>query len=336
MKIREVLLDAATVAGCCIGVGFVSGKEQQLFFGNVANVVLFSLLFLGLNTLVREFARKNGCFDVDTLFASCFGKSAGVFATLFYLCCFVCVVTMLAGVENCLKSFLWEAPLPLYGAVCAAISAVVLKKGLKALKILNMVSVALTLAYFVLIGIFTQSSYLPVEVSPIEPVKYALFSLTMSLGVLTPLSNTKKKNNITATAVATLCLSLLIVAVLFLGDFSLELPMIGKTNSLALNLFGALCMVLATVTGVVANALPATRCVSSLFEDDSLCFACFFGLALALSMFGFDFALKYGYLFVAVVGTLLIGVLLFKTAFKRLSCVRRENCRKNAKKNAEI
>lgn len=316
---KDIVLDAATVVGCCVGVGFLSGKEAQLFFGNFVNVAVFAVCFLALNVLVRGFCRTHRCFDVQSLAKNCFGRCAGIFTALFLLCSFVCVVTMLAGVESCLQNYA-VAKLPMYGMLVAVVSALILKKGLGALKVLNVISILLALAYLVSVACIGKNSFTTnAEVSSAQPLKYALFSVTMSLGVLAPLSDTTKKSNVAATVLATVALSALIVFLLWIADFNLDMPIFGKTDNVFLNVIGAVTVILATVTGVAANTLPIAQCVGDVFQDDLLCYTCIFCVALALSMFGFDFALAYGYLFVALVGILITVALTVKTAKQRFA-----------------
>ena len=309
---KDILLDAATVAGCTIGVGFLSGKEAQLFFGSFTNVLIFALCFFALNMLVRTFCRAHCCFDVNSLSKCCFGRFSALFTALFLLCSFVCVVTILAGVENCLNDY-FPTKIPLYGILVAFLAALILKRGLNALKILNVVSIALALVFLLAVAL-TKDHVAATDVAPSQPIKYALFSVTMSLGVLAPLANTTKKSNVAATVIATLLISLLIVFVLCIGDFSLDRPIFGKSDNAFLNVLGGVTVILATSTGVAANTLPIAQCIGDVFQDDTLCYTTVFCLALALSMFGFDFALAYGYMFVAAVGILTTAMLAIQTA----------------------
>lgn len=319
MKFRDVFFDAATVVGCCVGVGFLSGKEAQIYFGNLPNVGIFAVLFFLFNIAIRKFCREQRCFGTVELFRRCLGRFAPFFSALFCFCCFVCIVTMFAGVENCLQRLLWQTKFPAYSFVVAIISALILKRGLSALKILNVVAVLVSLAYFFAAFLLfdRKASFLPVP--PAQPVAYTLFSVTMSLGVLAPLSDSTKAKNLASTAVATAFLCVLTVAVLFCADFSLEMPFLGRSNSVTLNLLGGFAVTLTVVASVVANSLPITDCIASVFEDDYLCFAVLFGLAWAFSMFGFDFALYYGYLIVAFVGLLLMVVLVTVNVKRRVA-----------------
>ena len=303
MKMKDVLSDGATVAGCCIGVGFLSGKEAQLFWGNFAGIGIFALCFFVANTVLRRFCYQKNCKNVADLLHACFPKTAGVFLTLFLTCSFVCIVTMLAGVQDCAASF-FPTPLPLFSVTVAVISALLLKKGLTALKVLNALSLLLAVAYLVALAFTTNNTFQRAETPLFMPIQYALFSTTMSLGVIVPMSQSKR--NTQATLVATALLAIAMLAVLYISDFSLNLPLFAKTDNVAVNILGCAAIVLTTVIGVVANALPLTDFLETVIPDRTLTLFTLFCPALAFSLFGFDFALKYGYVFVSAVGLVLL------------------------------
>ena len=96
------------------------------------------------------------------------------------------------------------------------------------------------------------------------------------------------------------------LAVLYISDFSLNLPLFAKTDNVAVNILGCAAIVLTTVIGVVANALPLTDFLETVIPDKALTLFTLFCPALAFSLFGFDFALKYGYVFVSAVGLVLL------------------------------
>ena len=155
---KDVLSDGATVAGCCIGVGFLSGKEAQLFWGNFAGIGIFALCFFVANTILRRFCYQKNCKNVADLLHACFPKTAGVFLTLFLTCSFVCIVTMLAGVQDCAASF-FHTPLPLFSVAVAVISPLLLKKGLASFKILNSPSLLLSGTFHFSLGFTPNNTF---------------------------------------------------------------------------------------------------------------------------------------------------------------------------------
>ena len=74
---KDVLSDGATVAGCCIGVGFLSGKEAQLFWGNFAGIGIFALCFFVANTVLRRFCYQKKLQKRCRPFARLLSKNGG-------------------------------------------------------------------------------------------------------------------------------------------------------------------------------------------------------------------------------------------------------------------
>jgi len=323
MKIKDIFADAATVAGCCVGAGFLSGKEAQLYYGNAACVGVFAATFCLLTLCVRVFCRKHDCYDVKTLCKTCYPKFGSVLATLMCACCFVCIVAMIAGSNSCLTSLLFSGFEPFFGVIVGAIAVAVVKIGLRALKALNVASLALAAVYLVWLALEVETSDFAPQKTPLYlPIVYATFSATMSLGVLTKLARTDKKSNVVATVVASMKLLALALCVLHLCDFRLNLPLLCRTQNTALNAFGGVTIVCATVTGASANAIPILECVRDVFDgDDVLCLLSVFCVAVALSLLGVDVVMKWGYLLVAAVGALLIvGALVATSAKKHFHC----------------
>ena len=302
-KIADYLSDAGVVAGCCLGVGMLSGKEAQVFFGNAVNVIIFAVTFCLINVLFREYCRKNAINDTVTLAKKCFNRFSAPFGIGLALCCFVCVTTMLAGVNECLQALMPVGALPLYGVACATLAAIILSRGMKALKIANAISIALAVILLVVLFCLNDCRGETRYVCPISPVIYTLFSVTMSFGVLTKLgAESDRKKNIICSVIASAVLSGVTFAVMSLSDFSLGLPAIENITNPYLLAFTGVTLTLAAVTGVVANAAPIVERLKDVIPDEALCCVLTFALALALSALGFDFAVKAGYLIVGVIG----------------------------------
>ncbi len=318
MKVRDVFLDCATVVGSCVGVGFISGKEAEIYFGSFFNVPIFACSFFLLCFVVRRFCAKKRCYNTVQLFQSCFGRFHSVFLALFCFCCVVCMSTLLAGADSCLQSLLWQVNFPCYSFAIAIFAALILKKGFKTLKILNALSLVLILFYLVLLLIFCPKTNSFNRVHAGMPMVYAMFSTTTSLGVIVPLSKGSVKRNFWLSVVAAVTLSLLAIIVLCLCDFSLPMPLLGRNDNVFVNFVAVLAVVVCVVCGVVANATPVFDCVRDVFCDDAFCCVTLFLLAWALSLFGFDFALRYGYFIVAF----LCIILIFAIFSKKKCCCR--------------
>ena len=306
-KVLQILCDVAVTVGCCVGVGFISGKEAQVFFGNKVNAAIFCAVFFVVNFVVREHCRKQRCDSVHHLNESLFTRAATLFDALIALCSFVCIVTVLAGVEQCLNSILpLYSKLPLYAFAAALVSSLLLNKGMSALKIVNIVAVAMAIALiFVLFSIKKGTHAENLQVPLFQPIVYALFSLTMSLGVVTKLgAESSRADNLIATALSSAIVTVLVLLVLPSGNFNSQLPTIDGITNKFLLAFAVITMLASAVTGLVANAFPIAQYLYGVIGDKTLCCAVTFGFALAFSMFGFDFAVKFGYALVSLMGVI--------------------------------
>lgn len=313
MKALKIICDVAVTAGCCIGVGFISGKEAQVFFGNNFNVAIFCVAFFVINYALREYCRQRQCATVSAIANSMFGRFSSVFDTIVAVCCFVCIVTVIAGVEQCLSELFYVGKSPLYAVAAAVISAIILHKGMSALKVANLISIVLAIVLIAVLACINTTHYTADLSVPIyKPVIYALFSMTMSLGVIPQLATeSTRTQNLVSTAISSVIIAMLMAIVLPICDFNASLPTISSINSPILLGLAVIALLLSSVTGMVANAYPIIQHLYSVLPDKTVCCALIFGLALAFSAFGFDFAVKVGYTAVAIVGVALFAVATF-------------------------
>ncbi len=307
-KIIRISGDIAATAGCCIGIGFLSGKEAQIFFGNTINVIIFALTY-GLSACaIREFCRRKHCDGVAALSEKLLPKRANIINAALALCSFVCVTTTLAGVEECLSTLFSPAKLPVFAFTAAVCAAIICRTNIKIFKATNVISISLAIALLCALTVKSGSVGQSVNVPPYRPAAYALFGIATSLGVTAKLGEqSSAKENIVCSVLSALLLAALIIWTLPLCDFSKALPVVSGMSG-PLKIFAAITLLLASVTGLAANALPVTEYLSSVLPDTTVCTIMTFGTSLALSMFGFDFAVKYGYAVIAAVGAALVAV----------------------------
>ena len=312
-KIFTIIGDVAVAVGCCIGVGFLSGKEAQVFFGNTVNVVIFAFAFFAISFALREYCRVNSCSTVDKLSGSLFKKASNFFNIGIALCSFVCIVTVLAGVEQCLAKLFYISKLPLYAFAASLIAVLLLQRGMKALKYANFIAIIMAII-LILILLFSNTSKKSgaVQIPFYQPVIYALFSVTMSMGVLTQLSSkASQKDNVISCVLASVITAALMGAVLPLCQLNADLPTLSNISHPILLAYAIVTLLFAAVTGIVANAYPIVQELKSIVTDNTLCNAMTFGLALAFSMFGFDFAVKFGYLLVSAFGAVIMFLAIY-------------------------
>ncbi len=317
-KFTDFISDVAVTSGCAVGVGLISGKETQTFAGSTLNTMAFAVVYCAISVIIREFCRKNACKTPADMSAACLKKPTA-FNYALSVCSFVCIVTMLAGVEQCLGEIFYISKLPIYAVTVAAVAAAVMAKGMRALKIANVASIALTAVLFVFIALQDSSgNHITTVPAPYMPVAYALFTVTMSLCVLCPLGSAgSRRQNIYGSVAAALIIAVLLAVTTALGDFSAPLPTLGGITSYALLAFAVFVIALSAMCGMAACARPIVDELYAVIPDKTLCAICVFGLAAAFSVFGFDFAVKFGYIAVACVGLIAAVMCAIKLVLKK-------------------
>lgn len=315
--------DVAVTVGSCIGVGMLSGKEAQIFFGNKLNVAVFAAVFFICNAAFRSMCVKTKSSSITDLTKNCFGKIYGAFNVCLLTCSFVCIVTMLAGAQQCLATLIPLGNFPFYSVFAAAASAVLLKKGIKALKPVNAASIVLAIIFLAIL-LSRPNTYSKTNTPAYMPTVYALFSVTASLGVISEMACEKSvKENLLCSFVSAAALAVVMLLILPICDFSQNLPSLGEVQSPLMKAFAAFVILLASVTGLAANAYPIDCAIKDVIDDDTLRSAAIFTAALAFSAFGFDFAVKFGYALVSAVGVIMLaaGTKIYKKR-KRFSRLR--------------
>lgn len=310
--------DVSVVVGSAVGVGLISGKETQVFTQTVPNILIFAVVYAFVVSIYREFCRKNAVSSTAHLAQVCFGKFSVAFNFALCLCAFVCIVTCLAGVEQCLSSILYLSALPLYAVCVAFCAAIVMAKGFSALKICNVVSLAMTVVLFVLMVLsYKPSASATAAPQLYMPVIYALFNFTMSLSLTCKLgAKSCKRQNVIRSVISAVIIAVAIIVTTFIADFSAPLPALVNLNGFT-KFFAVFTISLTSMCGIVGCALPVTELVDGVVGDKTVSSALVFCFACALSMIGFDFLVKFGYVFVALIGLIVAIVILLQKHSKR-------------------
>lgn len=311
MKVKDIFQDGMLVVGCIVGVSFVTGKEAQAFVGNGKNIALFAIVFATCAILLQRFCAKWQLNSTEQFVHFAFKKWGYVLYFLLLACFFVCMVTTLATVESSMREVVGTIHFPLWSAIVVALSAMVLKGGLKAFKVVSTMAFVGAFLTFVLVSTnhnVQQSS----DTSPISTVLYSLFSLTMVLPVCCQTAKKSTKQNVLCIVFATIVVALLLWWVERVADFSQTLPIGGNLGGVGKVLL-CVTICLCGISGVVANALPLCQGLGDIVADKKLLTFVVLALAWAFGCFGLDILLKYGYLFVAGVGLVIVVRCIFAT-----------------------
>lgn len=311
MKVKDVFQDVMLVVGCIVGVSFVTGKEAQTFVGNGKNIALFAIVFATCAIVLQRFCAKWQLHTTEQFVHFAFKKWGYVVHFLLLACFFVCIVTTLATVQSSMHQVAGSIPFPLWSAIVVTLSAMVLKGGVNAFKVVSIMAFVGTFITFVLVSA-SQNVQQSSDINPISTVLYSLFSLTMVLPVCCKTAKKSTKQNVLCVVFATIVVALLLWWVERVADFSQTLPIGGNLSGVGKVLL-CVTICLCGISGVVANALPLCQGLGDVIPDKKLLTFVVLALAWAFGCFGLDILLKYGYLFVAIVGLVIVVRCLFAT-----------------------
>lgn len=286
-------------ASATIGVGMLSGKENQLFVGGTANVMLFAVVFACANFLFGEWTRQTNCRDGESLCTATFGKGAPLALFLLLAADTLTVTAILSGTENALQTLTVNFPLPMFGVVICLVAATLSKGHGRAVSIAAKVSLAL--AAILLATTIRGKGYADAPQPPIKTMVYAMFCATMLLGLQCKNHGDTAGENALTAALTTLLLTSILLPIALRGGITSG----GKAY---IAVPAAACFVLSASTGVYATAKNSIEFTSSLVGDKSLAAYVYFAFCLALSMVGADIAINFGYTCAAAVGTMLVSV----------------------------
>lgn len=277
----------------------LSGKENLLFVGGAANVMLFAVVFACANFLFGEWARQTNCRDGESLCTATFGKGAPLALFLLLAADTLTVTAILSGTENALQTLTVDFPLPMFGVVICLFAAALSKGHGKAISIAAKVSLAL--AAILLAATIGAKGYAAAPQPPIKTMVYAMFCATMLLGLQCKNHGDTAGENALTAALTTLLLTSVLLPIALRGGIT-------SSGKAYIAVPAAACFVLSASTGVYATAKNSIEFTSSLVGDKSLAAYVYFAFCLALSMVGADIAINFGYTCAAAVGTTLVSV----------------------------
>ncbi len=297
--IKKSLKNALLHASATIGVGMLSGKENQLFVGGAANVMLFAVVFACANFLFGEWTRQANCHDGESLCTATFGKGAPLALFLLLVADTLTVTAILSGTESALQALTVDFPLPMFGVVICLVAATLSKGHDRTVSIAAKVSLAL--AAILLATTIGAKGYADAPQPPRKTMVYAMFCATMLLGLQCKNHGDTTGENALTAALTTLLLTSVLLPIAMRGGIT-------PSGKAYIAVPAAACFVLSASTGVYATAKNSIEFTSSLVGDKSLAAYVYFAFCLALSMVGADIAINFGYTCATAVGTTLVSV----------------------------
>lgn len=304
-RLNKSLGNIALTVGSCVGVGFVSGKEPQFFVGS--NGLIFAAVFLFCVLVTRKFCKLSGAHTLAELCDKAFGKVGAAANYILTACNFVCLSALAIGAEKCLSLLLHLSDLPLYAVILCFFAAILLKSKMNTLKIFNGIGIAFAIVWLIVAATQnTRNTATTEAVTPVKTILYAVFCVTTSLSVNVRLS---AEPPLKTTAISSAVLSAMLVVAANSATQNNAFPLLPSEGHTATKILAAITVAICSATGLACNAMPIDDFLHSALPDDCLRLFVIFALTMALSLVGVDSLMRYGYVFVALLGTLLTATL---------------------------
>lgn len=300
-----------------LGIGFLTGKELALFFGNanaLAVSICFFFLFFAICFLFLRLGKRYVCDDVATLNDRLFDKGAKVFSFVFVLTCFLVCAVMLAGVQSLWcgvtdKNFCFSLLLALFCALS-------LSFGVRTVKKIGFALVPLVVILFFVVLLpafdgFANKGFCLVDF--VRVAKYVCFNCMLGASVFLSCGKSLCKGQALVVALcSSLVLSAMIFLVLSIGGGDMPVIDVAKNS-------GVYLLFVFVLTGGVATALCCCSYTVVEWLDKKLCckklsVAVVYICAYVTSLFGFGKMLG----FVLPVSSTFALVFVFCAISKRL------------------
>ncbi|MBQ9714823.1 MAG: hypothetical protein IJV77_00265 [Clostridia bacterium] len=249
----NILFCCVSVVGCVLGIGFLTGKELTLFFGNanaLAVSVCFFFLFFAICFLFLRLGKKYLCDDVTSLNDRLFDKGAKAFSFVFVLTCFLVCAVMMAGVQS-----LWSGVTGknfCFSLLLALFCVLSLSFGVGAVKKVGFALVPLVVVLFFVVLLpafdgFANKGFCFADF--VRVAKYVCFNCMLGASVFLSCGKTLCKGH---ALVVALCSSLVLSAMIFLvlstGGGDMPVLDVAKNS-------GVYLLFVLALTGGVATAL---------------------------------------------------------------------------------
>lgn len=285
-----------------MGIGFISGKEAQTFWSDWQSVALFTCVFALATFAVREYCRIHNCDTLQKFCLCALPKGHNALQIVLLVANFVCIVTMLAGVQDALSVLLNYGKMPVFGIICATMCVIVLCKSPKNVVVANTLALICVILLVITLKVVCPTASQHKHVNAVMPLCYCAFCIATSLGVITQMGEcSSSKQNAVVSVVSATVIALLMRLLQTICNYDNTLPALCNLPK-AVTYFAVITGLLATLTGIVANAIPLLQATQDIVDDKVVQCVVLFVTALAFGLFGFDFALTFGYLAVSVIG----------------------------------
>lgn len=315
---KEGLKCSAVFIGTVIGAGFATGREIALYFGgnSAFSAMTAGLALSAFGCFFMYIGRALGEKSFDTFL---FGKFGIVYKITAIICALITFIAMFAGAESIIFSIF---NIKYIGIITAVFSIICAIKGVKLMKLINILAVP-SILFFIALIFFKSNSFPAVgRFSALTPIAYASLNIMLGGCVMAKLGRNCQNKDIRWCFIFN---SVVFCVMLFLlsstvKNSSAEMPLFDIAKSAGLANISGLLIFLAIFTTMVSSAeyiigeleiLTKSRLIGALTV---LIGSCPFS-----AIFSFKTIVDKFYPFVSVCGVLLIIFTVIRFAQKKCS-----------------
>lgn len=323
----RVFLLICLIMGSFLGAGFASGKEIITYFSVFGGASYLGIIFCAITfvfLLLFFFWLSHKVNGLDGLIATYFSGHGKAIKWLFMLSILILVSTMFAGAGS-----IGEA-LGINKWIAIFLTAIVVFVsnyfGLKSIGGLNAIIVPIMLVILLVVsfGSYTRTSF-DFGILPIfSGVTYSFINMLMiGLFILEiGAKYTKKEYKSTSVLCGGIICTLLLICnggLMSVSDLNLDMPMLylAKNNCKIIYVLAIATIWLAILTTLFSNVYVLDSYFRGLISKKSYRLFFILLLSIIVSMFGFGIMVKYMYLFIGLVGAILVGRVVIKERISR-------------------
>lgn len=311
-KLWSTIVDYFLILGAIIGVGFASGKEIYVFFfsfdgASIVGLLSFGLLYIYLFFVIQHISNKLKINSYNKFNAVMFGKLCK-FTNIVMLINFVITSAgMLAGADYLFETF-FNVRYRIPSIILTVLTFILIVGGINKIKTLANIIIPIMLAVIVINSIKNispQNVHMDITIkNGMMAIYYGLlFGVNNFVAAMPMIFETKLKSKGKLFVILSICLVILLNILVFASNnFSTEMPMFELSSNVGKSFYYVyfVTILMALFSTLVICSHNANTILSknkkSLFVSALVVI-----INLIVSNFGYDFIVKYLYVFSGII-----------------------------------
>jgi len=294
----KIFSACASIVGCVLGVGFLTGKELVVFFGekNPLFVSLcFFVLFFCLVFLFLSLGKKYKTTNISVINKNIFGRLGIVFDFVFVATCFLSLCAMLAGAQELFK-MVAETNFP-FSLFVALVCCVGLCFGVKTIKSVNtiFVPVAVVLLFVAFISSCNDVVFKWELAGVAKVLQYCCFNCMLGCAMLLSCGkNLDLRQRLLSAFISSLILSFLVFILLSsAGTAGGDMPVLTVAKNNGCFVVCATVVFVGIFTSLCSCGYTVVSWLQKRLGDKHISVAGVFICAYVVSLFGFGKILSF-------------------------------------------